>query len=588
MKILSVHLKNYKSINDSGIIEFNNKVNIFAGKNNTGKTALIEAIYNSVNGEIYDVLVNELATDTRLVLEVSVSEEDLDCLNKEMNPSEFIPPTEKLRITILYHIQRKLSCIHTIEGFYDDNYQFIFTNRTIQHPTSIQQSYSFYLIEGGEIGFGVRPQTINNILTLLKEKIIFISGTRHVPERQATSLSTNLTIDGTNLNTFLYTLHNNEEKVFDQIKKVFRQIFNDVVSISTLIDQHNSTYISLYFEGDDKPIPLYNCGSGFTHVLLLLCVLYTRKDNIILFDEPHVFLHPSAEKAIYDIISESDHHQYLLTTHSPILINYSFDKNIFLVTKEKGWSKFSKLDSIQSILEDIGVSNSDFALSDKVLFVEGETEEAVIPQILSHFGMKQIGYNYRVLKMGGTGNDFTVHKAMTKNHEKLQLILGSISESPIPYRIIIDMDEKTDDKLEIIRSKYGDSIIILDRREIENYFLDCYEELAEVINNNADSEVATQAEVADLIGGMLSQIDDHQLYPRTKTEPLKNVIGSRVLERLFSNYNLRFNKVRHGIQITTLVLQNHPEKLLFFKEQLEGFINGEKAEIKEKDVQTVK
>ncbi|MGG0496720.1 AAA family ATPase [Priestia megaterium] len=589
MKILSVTLKGYKSINDSGNIEFNEKINIFAGKNNTGKTALIEAIYNSINGTVYDLLGDEsgMGTDTLVLIEISVTDEDLIYLNKGMKSEETIVATEKLRITMSYHIEKKLSCINTVEGFYNGTYDFILTNRTKHHPANEQVGYSFYRINGGGKTVGKRPHTINNIFNLLKEKIIFINGTRHVPQRQATGLSHNLTIDGTNLNTFLYTLHNNEEPIFDQIKHVFKQIFNDVVSISTLIDESNSTYISLYFEGDDNPIPLYNCGSGFTHVLLLLCVLFTKKDSVVLFDEPHVFLHPSAEKAIYDIINETNYHQYLLTTHSPILINYAFDKNIFLVTKEKGWSNFSKLDDIQKILEDIGVSNSDFALSDKVLFVEGETEEAVIPQILSYFGMKQVGYNYRVLKMGGTGNEFTKKSAMARNHDKLQLILGGVSKSPIPYRIIIDLDEKDDEKVKELKEKYGKNIIILDRREFENYLLECYEELAEVINIDAGSKVTSDERVKMVIAEILAQTENRKLFPKERKVPLKNVVGSEVLELLFSEHKLSFNKVRHGVEITSLVLQKHPEKLVFFRDQLEEFINGNEVKVKTTVVQPI-
>ncbi|PFQ79724.1 ATP-dependent nuclease [Priestia megaterium] len=592
MKIVSVNLKDYKSIKNSGNLTLNDKVNIFAGKNNTGKTALIEALYNISNGNLVDILETKIKPETFIELEILVNEEEVEFLNSNMNPEYLIKGIYQFRISIsvrkLNDHEPSASCIDRIEGYVQNEYKLVYDNNTKRENLKPHPYYYFNNWFGNQTNFQGRPRGINNFFSLFQQSMVFISGTRHVPKNQSTKLSNSLTIDGNNLNTFLYTLHNNEEVLFDKIVNVFKQIFSDVTAIGTPIDEEGLTYISLKFEGNEELIPLYNCGSGFTHVLILLCVLFTKRNSVILFDEPHVFLHPSAEKAIYDVIDETNYHQYLLTTHSPILINYSFEKNIFLVDKEDGASRFTELENIQEVLTNIGVSNSDFALSDKVLFVEGETEEAIIPRILSHFGMKQIGYNYRVLKMGGTGNDFTVHKAMTRNNDKLQLILGSISESPIPYKIIIDMDEKTDDKLDILRSKYGDSIIILDRREVENYFLDCYEELTEVINKNVGSEITTQTEVEDLIDGMLSQIDDHQLYPRTKAEPLKNVIGSRVLERLFSNYNLRFSKVRHGIQITTLVLQKHPEKLLFFKEQLEGFINGEKVEIKEKDVQTIK
>ena len=157
----------------------------------------------------------------------------------------------------------------------------------------------------------------------------------------------------------------------------------------------------------DTVIPLYNCGSGFTHVLMFLCVLYSHDNKIVLFDEPHVYLHPSAEKAIYDLMNDMEQHQYLLTTHSSILINYPCKKILYHVSKTKGESIYAQLDSVREVLDDIGVKNSDFALSEKVLFVEGETEEQIIPIILGHYGMKQLGYNYTILKMGGTGNEFT-------------------------------------------------------------------------------------------------------------------------------------------------------------------------------------
>ncbi|MFD4820876.1 AAA family ATPase, partial [Peribacillus butanolivorans] len=75
-------MKNYKSIVESGYLEINDKINIFAGKNNTGKTALIEAIYKSVNGVIDDSLGTELKTV--LELEISIQQEDLDILNNGM------------------------------------------------------------------------------------------------------------------------------------------------------------------------------------------------------------------------------------------------------------------------------------------------------------------------------------------------------------------------------------------------------------------------------------------------------------------------------------------------------------------------
>ena len=44
MHLISARVQNFKSINDSSFIEINNKISVIAGRNNSGKTAFIEAL----------------------------------------------------------------------------------------------------------------------------------------------------------------------------------------------------------------------------------------------------------------------------------------------------------------------------------------------------------------------------------------------------------------------------------------------------------------------------------------------------------------------------------------------------------------
>lgn len=44
MYLSKIRVKNYKSFNDSGKIEFKQGINIIVGQNNSGKTALLEAL----------------------------------------------------------------------------------------------------------------------------------------------------------------------------------------------------------------------------------------------------------------------------------------------------------------------------------------------------------------------------------------------------------------------------------------------------------------------------------------------------------------------------------------------------------------
>ncbi len=572
-------MENYKSISNTNELKVNSKINIFAGKNNTGKTSLIEALYMIANGQLQHWLQEGAACE----IEISLNHQDLESLHLGLNSEESIWDTEKIKVYFRLHESNVM--IEKVEVYEIDKYRIRWENFS-SIPDQVE-SYKRSDVGGGTVNYGTNPRFFENIMYLIKGKIVYISGTRHVPDFERTEVMTKLNIDGTNLNSFLCTLRNNEEPIFNKIKEAFIAIFPDVRSIGTTMMNRTSnvpdTNIDLYFEGLREPIPLYSCGSGFTHVLIMLSILYSGQDRIVLFDEPHVFLHPSAEKAIYDLINETESHQYFLTTHSPILINYPFNKKVFLVRKEAGISIVSEFNEIQEIIKDIGLNNSDLAFSDKVLLVEGKTEEHVIPMILSHFGMRQIGYNYKVLDMNGTSNNFSKSRAMTDYRKNLDLILNGISNSPIPYKILIDKDERQEITIKLIRERYGDKVLILERREFENYFLDCYEEISNTINNNSNSAVVTPDQVQETIKGILSQAEeteDRDIFPRKCNDQIEDAIGSEVLDRLFREYkvSIGYDKVKHGIEIVTNILKTNPDKLIPIKNILEDFINSKKAE----------
>ncbi|MGN4480629.1 ATP-dependent nuclease [Bacillus cereus group sp. MYBK5-1] len=583
MKLISMKLENYKSVKESGLIKINEQATIFAGKNNTGKTSLIEAIYKITNGSFVDFIPQGPKT-TELEMRVNFSEEEFLNIRKIFNENGYkLDGHYNYRIIYRYDQTLNLTCLMAIQMIVEsvsdpsviEPFDFL-SNNSSQSQTETNAKYQLSNVNGQGTSILGTPGFLVPLIQFIKENFVFINGNRYVPNSEKAILQQDLSINGENLNSYLYTLHNNNEKVYDVIINTFKEIFDDVTSVNTPINFDHSTNISLSFQGVNEPIQLFNCGSGFTHVLLLLCVLYSQENRIILFDEPHVYLHPSAEKAIYDLINETNSHQYLLTTHSPILINYPFKKNLYLVNKIDGISNFMKLDTVREVLNDIGVSNSDFALSDKVLFVEGPTEEAVIPMILNHFGMKQIGYNYRILKMGGTGNEFSKKTAMQKNKDKLSLILNGISESPIPYLILIDLDEKNEEKVRELEEKYGDNIQVLERREFENYLIDCYEEIAQVINVNRNEDAITSEKVEQFITDLLGKADNSDLYKSGNRigNPIKYVVGSSILESLFHEYDLSYNKIVHGKELVSYILKNQPHKLESFKDWLEDFIKG--------------
>lgn len=283
MKILSVSIKNYKSIRDSGKIDLHNTLNALAGKNNTGKSAFIEAIYKVTHGELADYLSSNFDT-VDLVMDINLSDEEISLLNTNVYEEYILFKFNHLRLTYLYDVKTNKSYIERIDRIVNDEciafYYSVTNDPDIKYRVFNKNQH--YSVNG-------IPTFFKNIHEMFKDKVIYINGSRYVQPTERTNLQNYLQVEGANLNALIYTLNNNAPRIFTKINESFKQIFNDVSNIGTPINENDQTYISIYFEGMDMPIPLSQCGSGYTHVLLLLCVLFNKEHSVVLFDEPHVF-----------------------------------------------------------------------------------------------------------------------------------------------------------------------------------------------------------------------------------------------------------------------------------------------------------
>ena len=75
-------------------------------------------------------------------------------------------------------------------------------------------------------------------------------------------------------------------------------------------------------ERDELTISLNHSGTGISQVLAMIYVVMNSDyPKTILIDEPQSFLHPSAIRKLMDIFKQYSYHQYIIATHSPIIIN---------------------------------------------------------------------------------------------------------------------------------------------------------------------------------------------------------------------------------------------------------------------------
>ena len=133
-----------------------------------------------------------------------------------------------------------------------------------------------------------------------------------------------------------------KDGVTETFKKIFRQ--NDSnFNFQIRIDTKNNKIIFYTFDqtSGTSPIPLQDRSDGFKWYFSIYITLYEflqRKDNtkyILLFDEPNLYLNPSAQFDLLERVfkNEFENDQIIYTTHSPYMIDAANFSSIRIVEK---------------------------------------------------------------------------------------------------------------------------------------------------------------------------------------------------------------------------------------------------------------
>lgn len=160
---------------------------------------------------------------------------------------------------------------------------------------------------------------------------------------------------------------------------------------------------------EDLAVPLARMGTGIGNVIAMLYVVLTsRQPQVIAIDEPNSFLHPRALRELLQIFStEGSQHQFILTAHSPDVLT-AIKPNLITMFDFDGASTTvqqvdaKNISAIRSGLADLGIRMTDLHGRDRVLWVEGQTEEIVMPDLLRHF-CPEIAAGTAVLRVEHTG-----------------------------------------------------------------------------------------------------------------------------------------------------------------------------------------
>lgn len=309
---------------------------------------------------------------------------------------------------------------------------------------------------------------------------------------------------------------------------------------------------------DDLSIPLSRMGTGVGNILAILYVVLTsRRPQVIAIDEPNAFLHPRALRELLAILeSEGPQHQFILTAHSAEVLTAVTAKTISLlefdgvVTTVKQVGP-KELHTLRGNLAELGIRITDLHAKDRVLWVEGQTEEMVMPQLL-RFACPEIAAGTAVLRVERTGTFSKKGIDVAEVAKIYERLSASSAFVPPMICILLDGEEKKIEERQKIEGNTRGVLKFLDRRMLENYLL--------------DAEAITAA-LADL-GEVVSQVVVQKALSAQLAGGVEEVDGAAILNSIFSSMTEsrhEFRKTRDVEPLINWLISNQPDKLLPLK-----------------------
>ncbi len=405
MQIKYLGIKNFKSIRELEIHDVESAL-ILVGKNNTGKTVVLDAI-RAVTGDflVVENHFNEKKQNIEIAMILAISEEDLQ----------------------MFHVQGIVSQYKRFELWKKEFCEKL--------PSYVNGELSFVCTfnHSGKVRYEDGTHKNNRYIKEVLPKIHFIDTTRNLASFQDDLLMFEKSDDLVQMknNVCMFdsakscnhcfnciglinkkrpeelALHETarllEYKMYQVNMSDFSQKVNEnyhknggvediSYHLSCDVDEMFHVDVEAWHERSKHLSSVENLGNGMKSIYMLsLLETYIedqkRIPSIIIVEYPELFLHPSLQKTASEILYKlSKKNQVIFTTHSPNMVaNFTRGQICQMVMDQEGYSVARQNADIDDILNDLGYSANDFLNVDFVFIVEGKQDKSRLPLLLNKY-----------------------------------------------------------------------------------------------------------------------------------------------------------------------------------------------------------
>jgi predicted ATP-dependent endonuclease of OLD family len=474
MKLLDITIKNFRSINgEKTKLTFENSDIIFVlGQNNAGKSSLLSA-YEYLITPKQKTLISDFfgfdESNTVEILATFLKDEGDDEIFEKKGFNKWVDSNNQIKFRKTWLKANEEGQKETFDPEINDyvlnGFGGLEQHFTKEAPTPVRIPA---ILTPSELTKFIKETVQKSVLRTLKEDEAeayqrVINEIENLHDRILSKDS---------LSQKTIQANNNFQKIFPELTLEISQIEGNQFDITSSLEKEFSVVVK------DSKFP--DTRQDFSHhghgvirqtIFNFLGVVKNelpvdndnksnRKDFLILFEEPEIYLHPKAVKALrkvlYELCSNSCF-QILCASHSPSLIDISKpqtsivrmvkDQNRVTSLYQVGHDIFSSSDEQKNMVQminkfDPNICESFFA--DEVILVEGDTEKIVVREILEK---KYPNRDIFVTNTGSKNNIPFFQKIFSHFNIKQHIIHDS--DTRYIYNIINNEDESKSYKVKI-------------------------------------------------------------------------------------------------------------------------------------------
>ncbi|MFZ3300463.1 AAA family ATPase [Ralstonia pickettii] len=374
MRVNSLQVRNFRSFEDSGAIDFDS-INVLVGANNAGKSSILRGLYHVQEG--LGVILDDVRVGSNVAyIDISISDA------RAQEPFQ-THGYDSGRLTV--SIIRK------------DDVRGGGANITFR-PGESDSRETISFIKGVDPHHFVVPYLSKRKTAVYSEDVRHQSAMQVFPNMG-------------NLAAKLSRISNRSFPEGDAYAKACEEILGFVV---TAIPSENGQRPGIYLPNREV-VPIDQMGEGVPNIVALLVDLTLSSGKLFLVEEPENDLHPEALKALLDLmIDASKRNQFVVSTHSNIVVRHlgaAPNSKVFHVSAQKGrLPTTATIEQVPNtpqarlnVLRELGYSFTDFDLWSGWLIVEESSAERVIRDYLIPWFAPKLS-RMRTLSANGTGN----------------------------------------------------------------------------------------------------------------------------------------------------------------------------------------